>query len=152
MILEDQNQHLTSNQLRIMNSSVELTQCMIKACIQNQPFKACIVSKVVDRFPAPTYMYQLGVLSLTKLNVEYTANRQFELRVPNVFTRRDYADVFLDNKIGCKCSCASFLAHPTASKLKACLERIMQNTKKLDNEQNETQRNLTQRNIQSMWK
>ena len=114
MILEDQNQHLTSNQLRIMNSSVELTQCMIKACIQNQPFKACIVSKVVDRFPAPTYMYQLGVLSLTKLNVEYTANRQFELRVLNVFTRRDYADVFLDNKIGCKCSCASFLAHPTA--------------------------------------
>ena len=56
MILEDQNQHLTSNQLRIMNSSVELTQCMIKACIQNQPFKACIVSKVVDRFPAPTYV------------------------------------------------------------------------------------------------
>ena len=136
VILEDENQRLTANQLRIINHSPDLMRCMIKACVQNESFSACITTKTTISSPA-TYLYQLGVLSLTKYNVKHRENKQFELQVPNLFTRHDYAHAFPETKIGTRGTCTAFFANPKVDTLRQYLNNIMRNLKHLTNEQSE---------------
>lgn len=76
---------------------------------------------------AETYLYQLGVLTLRDLEVEYVHQHPVHLVVPNTCIRRDYAQAYVQSQIGSTGTMSAFVAKPTTKTLLDCLYRIRQN-------------------------
>ena len=115
--------------MQIARHSPVLTQQLIRACTANQTFKGKIKTQGNDLDPI-TYLYQLGVLSLSHLGIDYSPGKEVDLAVPNISVRHDYAEAFLDyhtNSTGGTMS--AFVNNPTADTLFDCCKQMIQNVK-----------------------
>lgn len=123
--LFDHNQVWSTNELRIVTHTPELTRRLLNTCLSGEPFEDKIKTKPI-KLHAETYLFQLGVLSLHQTGIDYDPARPVGLIVPNANVRLYYAEAFLQHMEGNLGSTCAFVADPTEDKLSERLHKLMQ--------------------------
>ena len=120
----DHNQVFSTHGLQIAQHDAELSRMLVKACASGEAFTGRVATTTTS-LSATTYLFQLGVLTLDRQGVEYRANKEVRLVVPNASVRLNYAQAFLEYHTGQFGSASAFLHDPTVTSLENLLKTLM---------------------------
>ena len=121
----DRHQAWSSNELRIASQTPKFMKLLSSSCLTGRPFPGRIKTRS-DLLDESTYLFQLGVTTLSDTRVEYDPDvENFQLTVPNRSVRQYYVEDYREFLNGRPGSTHAFVVDPSEDKLQDCLDQLV---------------------------